>query len=1612
MSDTQSNNPLGQDSLKGGIFFGSALTPTGTFSNVPQVTVTQPPTEEVEASLILTLGQIKSDLQTTATTLAGSAENVLSDKAVNTFLTSFVQLLIDYRDLRNFVFFGSAYTELSYHINYLLKNFPYKSFFAKDLGANAIDPTNQISITPLGGNQTQISFEFNDVLQVANYFYDISGKTSWLNYDILDVNNTRFRIKKVLFQVGQFPTTLTPSSTPIQVTIPNTVIGTVNGKVTPCTIDITTYPSVAHGLKNGDIITLNGVFNGPVGINGVHVINNVVVGVSTTTFELVGTTGNLTMSGGSIAINRVNINVDGNINSNNFIQYIPYVGSLFKGLIISPSFTTENDFLTTLDPVQKALLSFSNPVPWPRENVTNNITTSGTTFDNWTSNPQNMSMGYNLDIDGVVNDINIENILSLPSAFTLDETSTDQLLRRAIPYRLVDEIRDTEDKFFTRFIWLAGKMFDTLKVYIDFLKYTKEVNYTAFNQLSPDFYKVYAEHYGFDLFDEDNVDLAKAIIVTEPGLAYDSSHNASFTDEENTRTLKELQDEKQKRLLVNLFHLYSSKGTLKSIEALTKLLGSPEGLILFKEQLFNTSTGFTETDNGKVNVPQISYEIDPDYLVNPNNLLDPVNLPYVYRLKLDNDNLVNLRELIGHIEPQGAIQQDILRYGSTTFPYAKFSNGTFATLQNNISNYYLLPLTFPDKFCGITVEYMLPRNGFTKGTGQGYDETSLHIGSLFEVDDITYTGGVPNKILSTTQYSYELPQTFMEHVVQSVGINPIPGQSIVNRDFIIARLEGNSLVVRAKLTTENTYPTSTLTNIVSTDSSQTDGVFLPVGTKAYITDFSSNFLTVIDVINNVTKINLSAVSTGVSSKHDSSRIYVSCGNTNQVKVINTITDTIVATISVGTFPIRSAVTLDDTYVYVANANSNNISKISTTLNTVVSTISGITNPQGLAIDPTNTYLYVTHGSTNQVTIISLATDTVVGSPLSVGSNPQMIALTSGGKWGLVPCYGSGNLYIIDLTTFTVSTIINGLVNPRMVAIDNRGFAYVTGQGNNIVSIIDIATQSVIDSVAGFNSPNAVLINKDSSRIFIGDNGTTNTIRLEYNPLSSEKITSFDNVFQPDGLNHILRLIYRENGIEVYQDYNYLGFAPWRDPRGAVFSYGPFTTLNCPIKEINTCIVSPFPDTLFAYPDNGPVFNTGDDSPKWWDLFIGLPNNVDMFFKRVAINELPSIDHPDTIDFGISTSGFDVQKYNFDFVNQVRDNQQEYVKNSLSVPVKYESMNPVSAGGDEAFKINDLFISYQDNIVTDITLNNKTYLSLNEVLFLEDVQNFFKLPKGVALTMDSLFTINGWSPTLHSDYYYDNYNRIFTNYQIYSQQVLTYLALLPFINLVEEKFKVLVTQFIPIVINFSSFGQRITQLGKDKIHYPKITLNTAVNLVGAPARGSFRIVHGSDNDYLNLTNNLVIGIQLPSFTIVNLGTFNWINTNSLTAEFIANSITTTYGPNIKAVWNKNVVAIEIDYSWFLATYGYDINLCPLVVTANSNVVVTEVVGFADGTPSFSVPGAPTIAVVTNGNPYPQGDPFQYSYFASEAQKETYIYFASELKQETYIYYKTEENSTPY
>ena len=270
----------------------------------------------------------------------------------------------------------------------------------------------------------------------------------------------------------------------------------------------------------------------------------------------------------------------------------------------------------------------------------------------------------------------------------------------------------------------------------------------------------------------------------------------------------------------------------------------------------------------------------------------------------------------------------------------------------------------------------------------------------------------------------------------------------------------------------------------------------PNGDRAYVTNSSSNSVSVIDTDPNSATFNdvmatiaVAANPFTVAVSPDGKRTYVVAVGNNSVSVIDADPssasyNTVTATIAVGVNPMGVAVTPDSKKVYVTNwgESVSGVDKYSTvmvidadpdnaTYNTVIATLTSINYPIGVAVSPDGTKFYVT------------------------GSNATT---------------GYGELSVIDTTSNAVSSTINlKTVSSTAVRFNPDGTrAYVLNSfqpsptgGFGTVSVIDTATNSVIASIGVDNTPIGMAVSPDGKYVYVTNSGFSNTTNVPGNSVS-------------------------------------------------------------------------------------------------------------------------------------------------------------------------------------------------------------------------------------------------------------------------------------------------------------------------------------------------------------------------------------------------------------------------------------------------------------------------------------------------------------------------------
>ena len=97
---------------------------------------------------------------------------------------------------------------------------------------------------------------------------------------------------------------------------------------------------------------------------------------------------------------------------------------------------------------------------------------------------------------------------------------------------------------------------------------------------------------------------------------------------------------------------------------------------------------------------------------------------------------------------------------------------------------------------------------------------------------------------------------------------------------------------------------------------------------------------------------------------DGSHAYITHYSNAQVSVLDTSTNNVTATVTVGTQPVGAAVTPNGQFVYVTNCGSNTVSVIDTSANQLVATIPVGSYPVKLALTPDGKTGYVANEVSN------------------------------------------------------------------------------------------------------------------------------------------------------------------------------------------------------------------------------------------------------------------------------------------------------------------------------------------------------------------------------------------------------------------------------------------------------------------------------------------------------------------------------------------------------------------------------------------------------------------------------------------------------------------------
>lgn len=293
--------------------------------------------------------------------------------------------------------------------------------------------------------------------------------------------------------------------------------------------------------------------------------------------------------------------------------------------------------------------------------------------------------------------------------------------------------------------------------------------------------------------------------------------------------------------------------------------------------------------------------------------------------------------------------------------------------------------------------------------------------------------------------------------------------------------------------------------------------------NAYVLN-SANKLSVIDTGTNtlITSISVGTAPQGMAVTLDGTKTYVTNGASNTVSVIDNISNTVVTTIPVGTLPLSVVISSDNARAYVCNQDSDTISVINVSTNTVTTTITlaAGTSPSGLALTPNGAELYVANIATDTVQVINTKTNTIT-STISVSNNPRRITITQDGTKAYVGHVGA--ITVINTATKAVIGSPISIVGVIYgIAVNEAGTkVYFTNAGTslNYTGVLDTATLGV--SYLSTGRVGGICFTPDWTKIYLINNGSNSitvvdeaTLNITNYTIGTSPLSGFGQFIQP------------------------------------------------------------------------------------------------------------------------------------------------------------------------------------------------------------------------------------------------------------------------------------------------------------------------------------------------------------------------------------------------------------------------------------------------------------------------------------------------------------------
>jgi len=217
---------------------------------------------------------------------------------------------------------------------------------------------------------------------------------------------------------------------------------------------------------------------------------------------------------------------------------------------------------------------------------------------------------------------------------------------------------------------------------------------------------------------------------------------------------------------------------------------------------------------------------------------------------------------------------------------------------------------------------------------------------------------------------------------------------------------------------------------------------------------------------------------------DGGQVYVGCYDSDNVAVIDTVSNTVVDVISGVASPNGIAFTREGDYALVGSRWDNQIIVVDTETRAAVWAIPAPANVQSIAAHPHRNLAYAAISDGAVLVLDTSAFD--VAAAIPVGGEPWDVAVSPDGRWVLVTDLLRGRLTVIDAGSNAVHTTVEGSGGLAGLAIAPDGSRIYVAARRSGVHLIDGAAFGYVTTIPNLGNAWEAALSEDGNELYVGD----------------------------------------------------------------------------------------------------------------------------------------------------------------------------------------------------------------------------------------------------------------------------------------------------------------------------------------------------------------------------------------------------------------------------------------------------------------------------------------------------------------------------------------------